>query len=430
MRGGKGLRTRTSLEGGAAAKVTLGSAACYHSYPDPNERPIVTNAKSDAKRTMNKKGDKDIIKKISIDEKFRLDVIFPGVPVSKGLQSKVAPNPISTKLSNGVTIATQDMPGSMMSSFSFMIASGSAFEKQISSHNRKQLDEKYKSVKVESTKTSNTDKNKEKMVVYDDKDTTGVTHMLELLAFKSTANRSHQDVIQELEKLGAMIQCVSSRESIMFCCDVFRENLEKAIEIISDCILNATYSSEEIAECKSIIAIQHNEWPADLLSRDAAQLAAYNGSPLGNYHYCPTDYTDNINKDKIMKFKNEHFYGENIFIGGAGVDNDEFVYIIKKYFGNSDKIQSNLEKFQTKKSEIKSWFTGGIHLNQRNLKEQEFIKISIAYEIGGWHDPLLVPSCVMQQLLGGGSSFSAGGPGKGNNYLQLLHSLTTSTYLC
>jgi processing peptidase subunit alpha len=33
--------------------------------------------------------------------------------------------------------------------------------------------------------------------------------------------------------------------------------------------------------------------------------------------------------------------------------------------------------------------------------------------VGGWHSPDLVPVCVLQTLLGGGSSFSAGGPGKG-----------------
>ena len=51
--------------------------------------------------------------------------------------------------------------------------------------------------------------------------------------------------------------------------------------------------------------------------------------------------------------------------------------------------------------------------------------IMLAFETGGWrNDEDLVPLCVLQTLLGGGSSFSAGGPGKGmytRLYLEVLN---------
>ena len=50
--------------------------------------------------------------------------------------------------------------------------------------------------------------------------------------------------------------------------------------------------------------------------------------------------------------------------------------------------------------------------NELELKDN-FVRVAVAFEIGGWHDDDLVVACVLQQLLGGGSSFSAGGPGKG-----------------
>ena len=45
--------------------------------------------------------------------------------------------------------------------------------------------------------------------------------------------------------------------------------------------------------------------------------------------------------------------------------------------------------------------------------EKGYVRVAAAFEIGGWHDDDLVAACVLQQLLGGGDSFSAGGPGKG-----------------
>jgi len=66
-------------------------------------------------------------------------------------------------------------------------------------------------------------------------------------------------------------------------------------------------------------------------------------------------------------------------------------------------------------------YSGGLVKNERPLQEP-FVKVAIAYPVGGWKDDRLVTCCVLQQLLGGGSSFSAGGPGKGM-YTRLYREL-------
>lgn len=47
--------------------------------------------------------------------------------------------------------------------------------------------------------------------------------------------------------------------------------------------------------------------------------------------------------------------------------------------------------------------------------------------MAGWHDKDLVAMCVAQILLGGGDSFSAGGPGKGM-YSRLYRELLNRFY--
>ena len=58
--------------------------------------------------------------------------------------------------------------------------------------------------------------------------------------------------------------------------------------------------------------------------------------------------------------------------------------------------------------------------------------IALGVPVGGWYDKDLVPLSVLFMLMGGGSAFSAGGPGKGlysRLYQQLLIRCVES-FLC
>ena len=50
-----------------------------------------------------------------------------------------------------------------------------------------------------------------------------------------------------MENLGGMMQCISNRDSILYCVDVLRENVEPAVEILADTILNPLLLPEEVS---------------------------------------------------------------------------------------------------------------------------------------------------------------------------------------
>ena len=208
----------------------------------------------------------------------------------------------------------------------------------------------------------------------------------------------------EMGHLGGSVQCIASRDGMYYHVDVLRENIGPAMDIVADTILNPAFTDDEIEECKEVIMAQKTELPAEIFSRDAVQMAAFKGSPMGNSHFCPTDKLDNITREKMQKFRKEFYVGENSFITAAGIGHDYFVDLVSDRFKNLPRgVASKIEK---------SVFVGGLIAEERILKEP-VIKVAMAFEFGGWRDPALVPACVLQQLLGGGSSFSAGGPGKG-----------------
>ncbi len=206
----------------------------------------------------------------------------------------------------------------------------------------------------------------------------------------------------EIEKLGGMVQCISTRENILYCVDVLRENTEPALEVLADTVLNPSFPQEELEESRMIAKFQQEELPSEVFSRDLVQRAAYIGSSLGNYHFCPTDQLEKVDANSLYDFRDRFYFGENCVLAGAGIDHEYFVSLANKYFQNLP------NKSATSITRPKSKYTGGMLKDQRVLKDP-FIKIAMAFEVGGWKDEMLVPVCVLQQLLGGGSSFSAGG---------------------
>ena len=302
-------------------------------------------------------------------------------------------------LDNGLRVASQNMYG-LMSSFSFTVCAGSAHEQ---------------------------------------KGGQGLTQMIELTAFQSTGNRSRQDVVQEMESMGGLVQCISSRDCIMYCVDVLRENLAPAMELLADVTLAPRLTPEEIGEGAMIMQYQEDELPGEMLSRDAVAMAAYRGSPLGNHHYCPTGKAELITSDMLHGYRNQFFTPSNCHLAAAGVDHREFLDLAGRHFSeahfpssstlsstapSSSSLISPSSPFSLRES---SKYVGGLIMNQRELKEPYFIKIAVAFETCGLHSDDVVPVCVLQQLLGGGSSFSAGGPGKGM-YTRLYRELLNRYY--
>eukprot|EP01035_Chromulina_nebulosa_P027779 gene27779-36579_t len=358
------------------------SSRFYHSYPDPNEKPNITYAKANATEKMLDKNDK----KFQLDDRFKIDNLFPGTPISKGISKENAPQTIVSTLENGLTVASQEMPG-LMSSFSFLVKAGSAFE-------------------IQSGDTTNT----------------GSVQFLELSAFRSTQNRPDRELITEVENLGGMVQCMASKDSIVYFIDILRQHAEEALDILSDTICNPIISEGELEEVKSIIQYQNVMSSADALSREAAMMAAYAGSSLGNSHICPLERLELVNRTILQEFRSKYFFAENCIISGVGIDHESLVELARKKFSTLPGRISSNPIATTKRA--KATFSGSLVKNERKLQEP-FVKVAICFEAGdGWSDPSLVALCVLQTLLGGGKSFSAGGPGKGmytRLYTQMLN---------
>ncbi len=190
--------------------------------------------------------------------------------------------------------------------------------------------------------------------------------------------------------------------------DVMRENADEALELFANSIIKPKYLDEEIEEGKSIMSFIQFELPSEVLVRDAILMAAYQNSALGSQYYNFSSETNAlITKEKVQNFRNQFYYGKNCVLSGVGMSHSELVKLAESKFSS---LTVDAPKPPVKLQDSK--YSGGLYVEQRDMKEP-FVKVALAFEVGGWHHEDLITTCVLQTLLGGGSSFSAGGPGKG-----------------
>ncbi|KAF2666996.1 hypothetical protein BT63DRAFT_457953 [Microthyrium microscopicum] len=305
----------------------------------------------------------------------------------------------------------------------------------------------------------------------------GVSHIIDRLAFKSTSTRTADKMLESMEMLGGNIQCASSREALMYQAATFNSGIPDTMAILAETIRDPLVTPTEIEQQLQTAEYEIEEiWAKpELILPELVHVAAYRNNTLGNPLLCPKDRLPAINRDVIDAYRRTFYHPERMVIAFAGVNHEEAVRMTEKYFGDMPKgtgpalpseadIKSSLEPISAATGSTS--YVGTPPPHQKSiLSKLPFIKNlstsasraasvsdqSLSFEppnltlpatyTGGFMSlpaaPILNPNipplthmhlcfeapsitsdeiytvAVMQTLLGGGGSFSAGGPGKG-----------------
>mmetsp|Transcript_8331 Transcript_8331/g.10012 ORF Transcript_8331/g.10012 Transcript_8331/m.10012 type:complete len:481 (-) Transcript_8331:131-1573(-) len=299
-----------------------------------------------------------------------LDMEFPGIPALSPASSQAKPETKVTTLSNGLRVASEETYG-QVSTIGMFIDAGSRYE---------------------------TD------------ETSGVSHLLEHMAFKSTENRSHLRLVRDVEDIGGTVGAASSRECIMYTGECIRNDLETIVDVMADTILRPALKPWDIEAQREVIGyeLEAMEQNAQALLTELLHSAAYGEStPLGQPLWCPERNLGKLDASHLKSFMSKHFLANRMVLSGAGVDHDEFVKLAEKYFSD---LPSAPPAGESEPVMTSSPYKGG---DRRVSGTSPFTHVALCFDAGSWMSDDLLELCTLHLLLGGGGSFSAGGPGKG-----------------
>ncbi|KAG0032895.1 Mitochondrial-processing peptidase subunit alpha [Podila clonocystis] len=276
---------------------------------------------------------------------------------------------------------------------------------------------------------------------YEDDTTRGVSHILDRLAFKSTASRTSEKMMADLEAAGGNVMCSSSRESVMYQSALLPQDLPKMLAIMADTIRNPRITDEELEEQRVSAGHEIQEYwsKPEMILPELLHTVAYKDNTLGNPLLCPMDKLETMTTANIKQYINTWYKPERIVVSAVGADHDEVVDLTKNLFGDMKATTTSTTGSEStsgtsegkakggifsslfgKSSETSDYntlsrevakYTGGTLLIEDD--SQPFTHLYVGFEGLSIHDDDIYALATLQLLMGGGSSFSAGGPGKG-----------------
>jgi processing peptidase subunit alpha len=147
---------------------------------------------------------------------------------------------------------------------------------------------------------------------------TGASHLLERMAFKSTANRSHFRLVREAEAIGGNVMANASRETMFYTGDAIKTFMPELVELLVDTVRNPLFNEWEVqaqlAKVKAETAESVNNPQVALY--EALHSAGFIGG-LGQPLMAPESSLGRLNGGVLHDFVKENYTAERIVLAGT-----------------------------------------------------------------------------------------------------------------
>lgn len=209
--------------------------------------------------------------------------------------------------------------------------------------------------------------------VNEDSYNSGISHFIEHMLFKGTANKSAMDIASTIDHLGGDINAYTSKECTGIYAKVLPKDITTPIDIISDMIMNSLFDEADIDKEKSVIKEEiksYDDTPEEI-NYDLLSEIVYKGTYLTHPILGTLESVDAITREEIINYIKTFYTNENIAIAVAGdFDEDLVIDKLNETIGN---YNNNTNKKISAQSFIEN--QSGYHYRSKDF-EQTHIDLS------------------------------------------------------
>ena len=224
----------------------------------------------------------------------------------------------------------------------------------------------------------------------------GISHLLEHMAFKGTERRSATDIAVEIESVGGNLNAYTGRERTCYYAKMLAEDLPLATDILADILQRSRFDAEELERERHVILQeigQAEDTPDDIVF-DHFQETAYPDQALGWPVLGRSEVIERLDRTEVAGYMQRHYGAKGTIIAAAGrVDHEAFVENVGALFGGLGDVNGT--------SPTPGRYAGGDRRVERPLEQ---LHIVLGFEGIGYRDPDYYALGVLSALYGGGMS--------------------------
>jgi predicted Zn-dependent peptidase len=225
----------------------------------------------------------------------------------------------------------------------------------------------------------------------------GMAHFIEHTIFKGTKKRKSFQIINRLEDVGGELNAYTTKEETAVYATFLNEFYVRAIELISDIVINASFPSKEIELEKEVIIEEinsYNDSPAELIYDEFEELV-FKGHPIARNILGTPEKVRSFTRNMIKEFIKNNYHTHQMVICSVGkIDFSKFEKLTSFYFSEipdkgSPKQRKPFVGYTPTEIEI-----------EKNTFQSHCIVGSEAYTL---NNSMRLPLVLLSNILGGNS---------------------------
>ncbi|MDG2373857.1 MAG: pitrilysin family protein [Paracoccaceae bacterium] len=224
----------------------------------------------------------------------------------------------------------------------------------------------------------------------------GIAHFLEHMAFKGTRKRTALEIAEQIEDVGGYINAYTSKEVTAYYARVLKNDVNLALEVIGDIVLNPLFDKNEIEVERGVILQEIGmslDTPDDVIF-DWLQDSAYPDQPFGRTILGPSEKISQFTKGDLSKFIKQHYSPDRLILSAVGaVDHDQIVRLAENIFGHLSRVDPT--------PTIPAKFSTG---SKKVVKKLEQAHYALAFEGCGYRHDDFFAAQIFSSAFGGGMS--------------------------
>ncbi|MDR2057710.1 MAG: insulinase family protein [Dysgonamonadaceae bacterium] len=163
----------------------------------------------------------------------------------------------------------------------------------------------------------------------------GLAHFIEHMLFKGTHKRKAWHILNRMENVGGELNAYTTKEETFLYAVCLSENIERAIELLSDLIFNSRFPEMEIDKEKEVVFDEINSYrdnPSEMIFDEFENLL-FKGNEMGHNILGEETSLNTFTQASCNEFTSRFYHPENmIFFHFGQMPLPKIIRLARKYF--------------------------------------------------------------------------------------------------